>query len=152
MGDIFNYSRPDKYIVSSSDLLNIGKTPVLTANKAFVLGYTNESRTYNKKSIIFDDFTLDNKYVDFPYMVKSSAIKILEIKDINKDNLFFNFNLLNSTKLEVLGHARHYISIVQPKIVLTTIMEEQEKIGMIFSQLDNLITLHQRKRFINYSM
>ena len=126
-------------------MLSIGKTPVLTANKAFILGYTNEIRTYDNKSIIFDDFTLDSKYVDFPYMVKSSAIKILEIKDIKKDNLFFNFNLLNSIKLEVLGHARHYISIVQPKVVSTTIIDEQERIGMIFSELDNLITLHQRK-------
>lgn len=144
LGEIFKYSRPDKYIVNTPELLSIGKTPVLTANKAFILGYTNEIRTYDNKSIIFDDFTLDSKYVDFPDMVKSSAIKILEIKDIKKDNLFFNFNLLNSIKLEVLGHARHYISIVQPKVVSTTIIDEQERIGMIFSELDNLITLVHR--------
>jgi len=30
--------------------------------------------------IIFDGFTTDKKYVDFPFKVKSSAIKILKIK------------------------------------------------------------------------
>ena len=54
LGEIFKYSRPDKYIVNTPELLSIGKTPVLTANKAFILGYTNEIRTYDNKSIIFD--------------------------------------------------------------------------------------------------
>ena len=74
---IFEYERPDKYIVSSDEYVEISKVPVLTANKAFILGYTLENKTYTKEkeSIIFDDFTLDTKFVDFPYMVKSSVIK-----------------------------------------------------------------------------
>ena len=124
--------------------MDYGKTPVLTANKAFVLGYTNELRTFNNKSIIFDDFTLESKYVDFPYMVKSSAIKILEVRDENKDDLFFNYNLLNSTKIEILGHARHYISIVQPTVVRSPLTHEQKKVSDLFKNIDNLITLHQR--------
>ena len=77
--NIFNYERPDKYIVNSTEYLEFGPTPVLTANKAFILGYTVEKNKYvnSHESIIFDDFTLDTKFVDFPYMVKSSAIKIL---------------------------------------------------------------------------
>ena len=77
--NIFNYERPDKYIVNSTEYLEFGPTPVLTANKAFILGYTTEKNKYvnSHESIIFDDFTLDTKFVDFPYMVKSSAIKIL---------------------------------------------------------------------------
>ena len=48
--------------------------PVLTANKSFILGYTNEPNVYNKgEAIIFDDFTLENKFVNFPFMIKSSA-------------------------------------------------------------------------------
>ena len=144
-GEIFKYSRPDSCIVSNTEYLDYGKTPVLTANKAFVLGYTNELRTFNNKSIIFDDFTLESKYVDFPYMVKSSAIKILEVRDENKDDLFFNYNLLNSTKIEILGHARHYISIVQPTVVRSPLTHEQKKVSDLFKNIDNLITLHQRK-------
>ena len=145
LGEIFKYSRPDNHIVSNIEYLDYGKTPVLTANKAFVLGYTNESKTFDNNSIIFDDFTLESKYVDFPYMVKSSAIKILEVRDNIKDDLYYNYNLLNSIKIEILGHARHYISIVQPTIVRTTFIDEQKSIATLFANIDNLITLHQRK-------
>ena len=57
--NIFLYERPDNYIVKSDKYSDKYDTPVLTANKAFILGYTNENRTYNKHSIIFDDFTLE---------------------------------------------------------------------------------------------
>ncbi len=145
--NIFNYERPDKYIVSSTEYLEFGPTPVLTANKAFILGYTTEKNKYvnSKESIIFDDFTLDAKFVDFPYMVKSSAIKILTLKDVTKDNIRFNFELLSNHKFNMLGHARHYISVVQPEEVFIPNKQEQDKIGELFSNLDNLITLHQRK-------
>ena len=145
--NIFNYERPDKYIVNSTEYLEFGPTPVLTANKAFILGYTVEKNKYvnSHESIIFDDFTLDTKFVDFPYMVKSSAIKILTLKDEKKDNIRFNFELLSNHRFNMLGHARHYISVVQPEEVFTTNKQEQNKIGDLFTNLDNLITLHQRK-------
>ena len=111
------------------------------------MGYTTEKNKYvnSKESIIFDDFTLDAKFVDFPYMVKSSAIKILTLKDVTKDNIRFNFELLSNHKFNMLGHARHYISVVQPEEVFIPNKQEQDKIGELFSNLDNLITLHQRK-------
>ncbi len=77
-----------------------------------ILGYTNEAITYDKTCIIFDDFTIDSKYVDFKFMVKSSAVKILTTK--NGINMLFAYERLNSTKIENLGHIRHYISVVQP--------------------------------------
>ena len=145
--NIFDYERPDKYIVSSDEYSEISKIPVLTANKAFILGYTDEINVYKKEkeSIIFDDFTLDSKFVDFPYMVKSSAIKILTLKDKNNNNLRFNYELLSNHKFNMLGHARHYISVVQPEEILTTNKSEQDKIASIMTNIDNLITLHQRK-------
>ena len=152
--NIFNYERPDKYIVNSTEYLEFGPTPVLTANKAFILGYTTEKNKYvnSHESIIFDDFTLDTKFVDFPYMVKSSAIKILTLKDEKKDNIRFNFELLSNHRFNMLGHARHYISVVQPEEVFTTNKQEQNKIGDLFTNIDNLITLHHRKyTYIFYS-
>ena len=77
-------------------------------------------------------------------MVKSSAIKILTVKDKNKDNLQFVYELLNTVRIEILGHARHYISVVQPTLVLMPSKVEQDQISLFFSKLDNLITLHQR--------
>ena len=147
LGEIFEYERPDKYIVESEEYSENSNTPVLTANKAFILGYTDEDNVYKKEkeSVIFDDFTLDSKFVNFPYMVKSSAIKILTLKNKNRDNLRFSFELLNCTKFDMLGHARHYISVVQPREVLTPNKQEQDKISQVFESLDHLITLHQRK-------
>lgn len=142
-GEVFEYERPDNYIVTSSEYSDKYKTPVLTANKAFILGYTNESNVYSNQCIIFDDFTLDSKYVDFPFMVKSSALKILTIRDKGLDDLYFSHYLLSQAKIEIMGHARHYISVVQPTKVRTPSLGEQQKIGAYFRKLDELIALER---------
>ena len=66
IGDVLSYEQPQSYLVEDTEYTNEG-TPVLTANKAFVLGYTSEIEgIYDKGDcVIFDDFTLDCKYVDF---------------------------------------------------------------------------------------
>ena len=143
-GEVFTYERPDRYIVASDKYSDYYSTPVLTANKGFILGYTNEQRTYNHPCVIFDDFTLDSKYVDFPFMVKSSALKILTAKQ--GYYLPFAYELLHAANIEVLGHARHYISVVQPTAVLVPNYPEQLRIGKFIEAIDNLITLHQCKR------
>ena len=76
---LLSYEQPTPFIVESTDYSDEYKTPVLTAGKSFVIGHTNESDgIYNKLPvIIFDDFTTSAQYVDFPFKVKSSAMKIL---------------------------------------------------------------------------
>ena len=93
IGDVLDYEQPQSYIVEDTEYIDKG-TPVLTANKAFILGYTSETEgIYDKGDcIIFDDFTLDSKYVDFPFKVKSSAIKILSAE--NKELLRYTFEFL----------------------------------------------------------
>lgn len=142
-GEILDYERPDSYIVSNDMYNDTYETPVLTANKGFILGYTNEDRTYNNPCIIFDDFTLDSKYVDFRFMVKSSALKILTAKA--GYDLRFVYERLSSSKIENLGHARHYISVVQNIETTMPTYGEQECMASFFKHLDNLISLHQRK-------
>lgn len=144
LGDIFEFERPDKYMIKDDHYEETG-IPVLTANKAFILGYKNETGAYSKGDcIIFDDFTLDSKYVDFPYKINSSVIKILTLKD--NSNLKFDYYLLNQAKILQQGHARHYISVVQPTIVNVPKKCESNKIEKLFTNLDSLITLHQRKQ------
>ncbi len=81
LGEVLNYEQPTNYIVKSENYSDEFKTPVLTAGKTFVLGYTNEEDGIFPKEklpvIIFDDFTTERKFVDFPFKVKSSAMKIL---------------------------------------------------------------------------
>ncbi|MFW5624698.1 MAG: restriction endonuclease subunit S [Campylobacter hyointestinalis] len=152
LGDIFDYIRPDNYIVKSDKYSKNYNTPVLTANKAFILGYTNEKNTFNKECVIFDDFTLDLKYVNFPFMVKSSALKILVLKE-KSFNFGFCYELLKKANIEILGHARHYISVVQPtKTRIPSDMKEQEAIGEFFRKIDEILDLEKLrfKKFENF--
>ncbi|WP_260446970.1 restriction endonuclease subunit S, partial [Chryseobacterium lactis] len=113
--DTLNYEQPTKYLVTNTDYSSdISLIPVLTANKAFVLGYTDEEfGIYDKgQCIIFDDFTMDIKFVNFPFKVKSSAIKILTAKP--NVNLKFIFEYLSFLNLSSNEHKRHYISEIEP--------------------------------------
>ncbi len=82
IGELANYEQPGKYIVESTNYDDSYDTPVLTAGQSFILGYTNETEGIYEASsdnpvIIFDDFTGAFKWVDFPFKVKSSAMKML---------------------------------------------------------------------------
>ena len=90
--DILDYEQPQAYIVNSTDYSDEYDTPVLTAGKSFIIGYTNETNGICDRLpvIIFDDFTTDSKLVDFPFKVKSSAMKILRTKgEINIDYIAY---------------------------------------------------------------
>jgi len=135
---ILDYERPDKYIVNSDNYKPSG-IPVLTANKSFILGYTSEQDGIFKDVpvIIFDDFTTDKKYVDFPFKVKSSAIKILRHKDAN--NIRFIYELMSLIKFDPKQHKRYYISEYQNILVPVPKPKEQQKIADFLSTIDELI-------------
>ena len=136
--DLLDYERPDKYIVESDRYLESG-TPVLTANKSFVLGYTDEKvGVYrNTPVIIFDDFTTDSKFVDFPFKIKSSAIKILKSKA--GIDLRFVFEKMKSINFPTGSHKRYYISQYQNMDVAVPPFLEQKKIAEILSAVDEEI-------------
>jgi|688.fasta_scaffold15618_7 type I restriction enzyme S subunit len=144
LSEILDYERPDNYIVKDINYIKTG-TPVLTANKGFVLGYTNEDfGIYNNLPvIIFDDFTVDSKYVDFPFKVKSSAIKILKTKE--NDNLKFIYESITELKFNLVEHKRYYISEYQKLFVHVPEPTEQLKIADCLSSLDEVITAHTNK-------
>ena len=134
VGDVLDYEQPQSYIIEDTEYTNEG-TPVLTANKAFVLGYTLETDgIYDKGDcIIFDDFTLDCKYVDFPFKVKSSAIKILTAK--NKELLHYTFEFLKYLDLSTEEHKRHYIAQTQNQEFILPTEQMVKTIAHIFSIL-----------------
>ena len=136
--DCLDYERPDKYIVVSNQYNEQYNIPVLTANKGFVLGYTSETDgIYDKGDcIIFDDFTMDCKFVNFPYKIKSSAIKILTAK--NDCNLRFLYEKLKLLNLKPVTHQRHYISYVQEMIISIPTLPEQTRIA-------TMLNLHYKK-------
>ncbi|MFV8474348.1 restriction endonuclease subunit S [Mycoplasma sp. Z631] len=143
--DFIDYERPDKYI-EKLPLLEFGQIPVLTANKSFKLGYTESQNYYAKGDcILFDDFTLDSKYVNFPFMVVSSALKILSLKN-SQDSLPYYFAILKNNTFESQGHARHYISIVaKTPIKISDNIEERNLIGSFFTYMNMLICYQESK-------
>ncbi|WP_213386090.1 restriction endonuclease subunit S [Enterococcus lactis] len=149
LGEIFNYEQPTKYIVKSTEYDDNFNTPVLTAGKSFLLGYTDEisgikNATVENPVVIFDDFTTGSHYVDFPFKIKSSAMKLLSLND-NSDNFYFMFNTLKNIKYVPQSHERHWISKFSSFVIYKPSQEEQQKIGSFFKQLDATIALHQHK-------
>jgi type I restriction enzyme S subunit len=139
LGDILNYEQPTSYIVESDSYDNSYSTPVLTAGKSFILGYTNESNGVYKNlpAIIFDDFTTVSKYVDFKFKVKSSAMKILTC-DTKRANLRFLYYLLQTINFNAEQHKRYWISTYANFEIQLPPIETQKRIVDILDAADAL--------------
>lgn len=140
LGDCLDYIQPTKYLVSNTEYDNSYSTPVLTAGKTFILGYTNETNGIfenNLPVIIFDDFTTATQFVDFPFKAKSSAMKILIAKE--GINIKFIYEAMQVMNYEVGGHERHWISKFAPLEILIPSTEEQIKIANFLSAIDEKI-------------
>ena len=141
IADVLSYEQPTKYIVSDTEYSdNKDLTPVLTANKAFILGYTEEAEGIYDKGpcIILDDFTLDSKIVDFPFKVKSSAIKILSAKTTVR--LRYIYEYLKFLDLNTGEHKRHYIAEIEPMMIELPEEDAIQSISYLFDRMD-----HRRK-------
>ena len=140
--NVLNYEQPTEYIVESTDYRSEYKTPVLTAGKSFIIGYTNE--TVGIKSelpvIIFDDFTTDSKFVNFPFKVKSSAMKILTADKLSIDTKYAYY-VMQTVECDHETHKRYWISEYGRTIIGLPPLNEQLKIvnqiEYLFSLLDN---------------
>ena len=141
--DIVDYEQPTAYIVNSTSYNNGYPIPVLTAGKSFIIGYTNEVKGIYSKlpCIIFDDFTTDSKYVDFPFKVKSSAMKILQVK---KDiEIKYIAMFMNITRLIGDTHKRYWISEYSKLTIPIPPKAEQKRIvdavHTAFAKLDRIM-------------
>ena len=147
INQLLTYEQPTAYIVTNDEYsTDTTLIPVLTANKGFVLGYTDEDFSIYQKGecIIFDDFTMDAKYVSFPFKVKSSAIKILTAKP--NVNLRFMFEYLSYLELKSEEHKRHYISEIASLVVELPSKEMQNKIASLMTSLDNKLALEENTK------
>lgn len=150
--ELLEYEQPTAYIVSSTDYSDNYKTPVLTAGKSFILGYTNETAGIFDRLpvIIFDDFTTAIQYVSFPFKVKSSAMKILHI---NKDLVHpkYIFYRMQVIQFDHSTHKRYWIQQYSKIKVKIPPLPEQERIVArieeLFSELDKAVeTLNTTKQ------
>lgn len=143
LDSIISYEQPTPYIVKSTDYDNTYTTPVLTAGKSFIIGHTNETNGVYEKlpCIIFDDFTTDSKLVDFPFKVKSSAMKILQVKeDINIEYIAM---FMSITRLIGDTHKRYWISEYSKIEIPIPPQNEQDrivkKVRLLLSRLDEIM-------------
>ncbi|NGX85283.1 restriction endonuclease subunit S [Aequorivita sp. KMM 9714] len=145
LGDVLIYEQPTKYIVESTNYSNSFKTPVLTAGQSFILGYTDEVEGVfdNYPVIIFDDFTTAIKYVDFPFKVKSSAMKILKA-DEHKADIKYLYYLMQTIKVDSEQHKRYWISKYSKLNIKLPPLETQKKIAVILDEADKLRQLDQQ--------
>lgn len=151
LGQLLPYIQPTKYIVESTDYNNDYKTPVLTAGKTFVLGYTNEENGIfeDLPVIIFDDFTTASKYVNFSFKVKSSAMKILkpDTKLVDPKYIYYRMQIIN---IDHSTHKRYWIQQFSRIRILLPPIEEQRRIVSrieeMFSELDSAVETLQKTR------
>lgn len=136
-----DYIQPTKYIVESTDYQDSYKTPVLTAGKSFLLGYTNETQGIFDQlpTIIFDDFTTAIKFVNFPFKVKSSAMKIL-VPTCELVNIRYVYYFMETIRLTADTHKRYWISEGAKVPIPVPPQAEQQrivtKIDELFSELE----------------
>ena len=140
LGEILVYEQPTKYLVSNTNYNDMFDTPVLTAGKTFYLGYTNEKNGIYKNlpAIIFDDFTTVSKYVNFEFKVKSSAMKLLTLRN-KSSNLEFIYQLMQMIQFKVGEHKRHWISEYSKIEVNIPDKEEQDAIAVMLSSMQKEI-------------
>jgi type I restriction enzyme S subunit len=150
---VLDYEQPGKYLTNNFEDAGSNTIPVLTANKSFILGYTNEEYGVYKNLpvILFDDFTTASRYVDFDFKIKSSAIKLLSAKEDN--NLKYLFEKLQLIKIDTKDHKRRWISEYEEKSIALAPIAEQHKIAEIAKTWDssiekneNLLHFYKKRR------
>jgi type I restriction enzyme S subunit len=140
LGDCLDYEQPTKYLVTSTEYSDNYKTPVVTAGKTFILGYTDETFGVFDKGlpvVIFDDFTTASQFVDFSFKAKSSAMKILKAKE--KMDIKFMYESLQMINYETGAHGRHWISVFAEMEISMPDYSEQMKISRFLSAIDKKV-------------
>ncbi|QVE20862.1 restriction endonuclease subunit S [Phocoenobacter atlanticus subsp. cyclopteri] len=144
LGEITNYQQPTPYLVKTTNYNDSFKTPVLTAGKTFILGYTDETdglyQATENPVIIFDDFTTANKWVDFDFKVKSSAMKIISSVDEEQYLLKYIYHWINT--LPNIGkntdHKRQWISNFSNLKIPIPPLDVQQEIAETLDRMTNI--------------
>lgn len=142
LDDLLQYEQPTKYLVSSTDYKDEYKTPVLTAGQSLILGYTDETNGIYEASevnpvIIFDDFTTSYHWIDFPFKVKSSAMKMLTMKT---DDVFeYVYFAMGSIDYRPTSHSRQWISTYSQLTIPMPHKDEQKLIADFLTSFDEAI-------------
>lgn len=145
LSEVTQYEQPTKYLVKSKNYYDEWETPVLTAGKTFLLGYTNETQgiypASQKPVIIFDDFTTANKWVDFDFKAKSSAMKMITSRNETRFSLKYVYHWLNTLPSGLVegDHKRQWISNFSTKKIPIPCPENPEKSLQIQAEIVRIL-------------
>ncbi len=121
-----------------------GRFEVIQQGDTPILGYGNGNPFEDYKDVVlFGDHTLSLYKPNSPFFVATDGIKILG-SNCNLDRNFL-FTVLERYKPMSEGYKRHFTILKNSDLCFCKNIDEQKKIGEYFCNLDNLITLHQRK-------
>jgi type I restriction enzyme S subunit len=130
LGDILKYEQPTAYLVESTEYSDQYTTPVLTAGKSFIKGYTNETDGIFPADklpvIIFDDFTTATQFVDFEFKVKSTAMKILVPTE--ELDVMYAYYFMQTISHDHRTHKRYWISEYSKYDIRLPTIDEQKLI------------------------
>ena len=120
-----------------------GEYEVIQQGDKPIVGYSDGKPFTNYKDItLFGDHTVSLYKPKSPFFVATDGVKILSADNFEGDYLY---TTLERYKPEPQGYKRHFTILKNQDVWFTENMEEQQKIGVFFKQLDDTITLHQRK-------
>ena len=136
LGDVLHYEQPTVYLVESTEYNDEYSTPVLTAGKSFIKGYTNETHGIFQADklpvIIFDDFTTATQFVDFQFKVKSTAMKILVPSD--ELDISYAYYFMQTINHDHRTHKRYWISEYSKRDIPLPPLEEQKRIVKVLEK------------------
>ena len=140
LGDVTSVATFKPYL---KEIDEDGEYEVIQQGDKPLAGYANGNPFEDyEKVTLFGDHTLSLYKAKAPFFVASDGVKILFSKDMNG---YFYYYLLENYKPQSEGYKRHFSILKVCECSYPTNITEQRKIGEYFSNLDNLITLHQRK-------
>lgn len=135
-----------KHQIKSSQILDYGKTPVISQEKEIISGYYNDLDPIHANSespvIIFGDHSCTLKLVDFDFVLGGDGTKVFKSK--NQEDTLFLYYCIKNIGLNTEGYKRHF-SILKDKEILDisnkknvcNILEKQES---VISNIEKLIS------------
>ena len=127
-----------------------GKYEIIQQGNEPVIGFANGTPCGDYKDVvIFGDHTLSLYKPQHPFFVATDGVRI--VKGQQDTDGYYLLSLLERYKPQSEGYKRYYSILADTNCITTYNTSEQEKIGVFFKLLGNLITLHQRKCALLFS-
>ena len=120
-----------------------GIHPIIQQGDTPIMGYSKKESFKDYSCVVlFGDHTLSLYRPNAPFLIATDGIRIIKSGDSSADFMLY---YLERYKPASEGYKRYFSILIDRYGCKPTSSAERETIGKFFSQIDRLITLHQRK-------